>query len=315
FTSRHVPPGSHSVAVCAGQGAFLFLPGDFILTLLRTLLRAVRFQSSFRKTLIVTAVSVVAICGGGSPYNAALAASMPDESGPAQELVNNSGLEAQGASTAIAPGWSYYTPADASADYALDANGQHGGGTAQRINLSSGKTTLMQNLSFKAETKYRALVWLRADKPTRVQLGLRRADNGYAYALKTVFVSATWTQFEFYGYAEDTNGYLTINVQEPGQVWVDDASVLAWASPLRPYSSASATIPREYFGQHMHQPSNSSAWPSVPFGARRLWDTSANWADIAACAQPAGNGTCAGGVQYNWSYLDTKVAEAEAHGV
>lgn len=40
------------------------------------------------------------------------------------------------------------------------------------------------------------------------------------------------------------------------------------------------TIPREYFGLHIHRADQGTAWPTVPFGSWRLWDAYVTWADI-----------------------------------
>lgn len=295
------------------------------------------FQPGFRKVIIVSALSLLTACGGGSSGGGTSSStssgpssstpsggnggsggvSAPDESGPASsEMLNNPGFDSQGNTWAVtAPGWVYYTPPNASASYALDTNESHGGGNSQRVSVASGETAFMQGpIAVREGVKYGIAVWLKASKPTRVQLVLHRASDGFAYAAKTVIVQADWKQYGFYGYTENTNGQFTIKVKEPGQVWIDDATMIAWASPLRPYSSASQTIPLTFFGQHMHQHNNSASWPAVPFGTRRLWDTSATWADIASCSQVRSDGTCAVAIQYNWNYLDAKVNEAQAHG-
>jgi len=54
----------------------------------------------------------------------------------------------------------------------------------------------------------------------------------------------------------------------------------------------------------LHLGATDLAWPSVPFGGLRLWDTSTGWAQI---------NTADG--QYDWSTLDGFVSAAQAHGV
>lgn len=39
-------------------------------------------------------------------------------------------------------------------------------------------------------------------------------------------------------------------------------------------------IPREYFGLHIHRADQGTAWPSVPFGSWRLWDSYVGWAQL-----------------------------------
>ena len=68
---------------------------------------------------------------------------------------------------------------------------------------------------------------------------------------------------------------------------------------------AQTSVPPAFFGMHMHAGVVSrQPWPVVPFGSTRLWDSHVDWAEV----NPAK------GV-YNWSYLDTWLAEAKLHNI
>ena len=54
----------------------------------------------------------------------------------------------------------------------------------------------------------------------------------------------------------------------------------------------------------LHLGSSNLAWPTVPFGSLRLWDTSTGWAQI----------NTAQGV-YDWSNLDGFISASQAHGI
>ena len=60
-----------------------------------------------------------------------------------------------------------------------------------------------------------------------------------------------------------------------------------------------APVPREYFGLHIHRADQGTAWPSVPFGSWRLWDSYVGWAQL----EPTKG-------QWDFSRLDRYVAMA-----
>lgn len=41
-----------------------------------------------------------------------------------------------------------------------------------------------------------------------------------------------------------------------------------------------APVPRDYFGLHIHRADQGTAWPTVPFGSWRLWDSYVGWAQL-----------------------------------
>ncbi len=59
-------------------------------------------------------------------------------------------------------------------------------------------------------------------------------------------------------------------------------------------------IPREYFGLHIHRADQGTAWPGVPFGSWRLWDSYVGWAQL----EPKKG-------QWDFTRLDRYVAMAE----
>jgi hypothetical protein len=45
-------------------------------------------------------------------------------------------------------------------------------------------------------------------------------------------------------------------------------------------ATASGSIPLQYFGLHIHRADAGTAWPNVPFGSWRLWDSNVGWAQL-----------------------------------
>jgi len=63
-------------------------------------------------------------------------------------------------------------------------------------------------------------------------------------------------------------------------------------------------IPPTFFGLHIHHATNTTAWPTVPFGSWRLWDTYSDWAHL----EPERG-------KWNFSNTDKQVTLAEQHGI
>jgi hypothetical protein len=81
-------------------------------------------------------------------------------------------------------------------------------------------------------------------------------------------------------------------------------------APARAVSATSATgaIPAQYFGFNLHPEvlqigNNSIPWPTIPFGAVRLWGSETTWNDL----NPA-NGV------YDWTNLDQALSVSETNG-
>ena len=60
--------------------------------------------------------------------------------------------------------------------------------------------------------------------------------------------------------------------------------ILIWLA-LRSSAAApgpSGAIPATFFGLQMHKPlvADGQPWPTVPFGAGRLWDSGVSWAEV-----------------------------------
>lgn len=66
------------------------------------------------------------------------------------------------------------------------------------------------------------------------------------------------------------------------------------------HAQATAPIPLQYFGLHIHRADQGGAWPNVPFGSWRLWDAYVTWANL----QPATD-------KWDFSRLDRYVAIAQ----
>jgi len=65
-----------------------------------------------------------------------------------------------------------------------------------------------------------------------------------------------------------------------------------------------ATMPRSYFGLHIHRPTVAGKWPTVLFGAWRLWDANVNWMDL----EPQRG-------RWDFARLDADIARAQAAGI
>ena len=101
-------------------------------------------------------------------------------------------------------------------------------------------------------------------------------------------------------------GVLALLAAVAGMVSCAGIASSSTSSPSSPTSQASAdAIPSIYMGMQMNSGTISrQPWPSVPFGAQRLWDSGVSWQDI----NPAD------GV-YNWTLLDEWLSAAQAHNV
>jgi hypothetical protein len=82
-------------------------------------------------------------------------------------------------------------------------------------------------------------------------------------------------------------------------IWLVSRSSTAPTSPSGP-------IPATFFGLQMHKPTitDGQPWPTVPFGAGRLWDSGVSWAELNK----------AQGV-YDWQILDKWLIKYHEHGV
>ena len=90
------------------------------------------------------------------------------------------------------------------------------------------------------------------------------------------------------------------------QVAICLVSIAAVAGGTDADTAPNGPIPATLFGMHMHKPmiEDNEPWPTVPFGAGRLWDTGTYWAEINT-----GNG------KYDWDLLDKWLAKFHEHGI
>jgi hypothetical protein len=87
-------------------------------------------------------------------------------------------------------------------------------------------------------------------------------------------------------------------------IWLVLISSSAMAADAVP--GPSGPIPATFFGLHMHKPvvMGNQPWPTVPFGAGRLWDCGVAWAQVNTSK----------GV-YDWSLLDKWLTAYHEHGI
>jgi hypothetical protein len=78
---------------------------------------------------------------------------------------------------------------------------------------------------------------------------------------------------------------------------------LVFGAPVQGQTD-NGSIPKEYFGLHIHRADRGTAWPKVPFGSWRLWDAYVTWADMESAPG-----------KWDFSRLDRYVAMAKLAGV
>jgi hypothetical protein len=71
-------------------------------------------------------------------------------------------------------------------------------------------------------------------------------------------------------------------------------------------SGPSGAVPASFFGLQMHKPLvlNGQPWPTVPFGAGRLWDSGISWTEVNKSQ-----------ASYDWEILDKWLARYHEHGI
>lgn len=70
------------------------------------------------------------------------------------------------------------------------------------------------------------------------------------------------------------------------------------------FAASPGTIPREYFGLHIHRAATTTPFPAIPFGSWRLWDAAVSWSNL----EPVPG-------KWNFEKLDKLVSLAEARKV
>ncbi len=71
---------------------------------------------------------------------------------------------------------------------------------------------------------------------------------------------------------------------------------------VRTLTPSKQPIPAVFFGMHIHRAGSTTAWPSVPVPARRLWDARVTWPDL----EPSKG-------QWRFGTLDNCLAMAQEH--
>lgn len=129
---------------------------------------------------------------------------------------------------------------------------------------------------------YRASLKLRAAKPMRVEVMMRRDVHPYdPFALRTVQVGPAWQRVEIEGRPiAGKGGSLRVIPNEVDvDVWVDDVRIEPGpAQDFRPVLEQ--PIAPELFGLHMMRLGMHSNWPKFDPGIVRLWDARTTWKDL-----------------------------------
>jgi len=115
-------------------------------------------------------------------------------------------------------------------DYAQDQKNPHGGTSCQRIDIHTAQTgnfQLVQTLRLETGKTYTGGFYLRADHPMTIHVLLRQAAQPAAtYGSASATVDTTWKQITATGtIGPDSITYLMVQADEPGTLWVDDASL------------------------------------------------------------------------------------------
>ncbi|WP_188187093.1 glycosyl hydrolase [Nonomuraea sp. SYSU D8015] len=227
----------------------------------------------------------------------------------AKGLLRNPGFE--GTHKKVAPGWrvqSWGAPAPKKAF--TPAEKAHGGRLAQRFQVTAHpeRVHLVQRLRFAGGRTYRAGIWVRAAAPVDVTLQVRgEQGDSQTFAVRTVRAGTGWQLIEATGTApRDLCGSFRVSLGAPGTVWIDDASLTDVTAVRRvtPLSHL-GTIPADYFGMHMKcRGCSGDTWPSIGFGAWRMWDNGVRWRDL----EP---------VKGTWSFatMDSFLSSAGKYGV
>lgn len=119
--------------------------------------------------------------------------------------------------------------------YAKDTNDPHSGGACQRIAVTDvqragnnpNAVQLVQPLALAQGTRYKAALWVRADKPASVEFSLREAAWPYTYyGSRTFTVSKGWQEITTEApVSKKGDTFLMLKIWQPATIWVDDASI------------------------------------------------------------------------------------------
>lgn len=120
--------------------------------------------------------------------------------------------------------------ADLSVSYDRDENNPHSGKVCQKIvvpDIKKGQAQFIQYVAALPGKQVYGSLWIRAEKPTSVQLILRDSlEYKSNYGVKEATVSTEWQRLEVSGTVTNPNTVtLLLAVRQVGTVWVDDASM------------------------------------------------------------------------------------------
>lgn len=244
----------------------------------------------------------------------------------AQQLLANPGFELGTAlagcesgtlrvSGSVGQGWrdnSCWIASSSSLAYGLDSINPRAGGASQTMSAPGGVGQLSTAVTLNSGKKYTASIWLRADQPMEVALQLRAEGGSYTnYGSLVAKVGTAWQQFTFDAYGPMVSGGVSagglyVLMQQPGKLWLDDASVtVVGDSPVGVLRTD--VVPKSYFGMHIHR---DPRWPGVAgtIGSYRMWDTNGTqWADIYPIDPSLGG-------MPDWTEFDARLNAAIANG-
>lgn len=187
-------------------------------------------------------------------------------------------------------------------------------GRAIKVTLTRGLFQLVQPVLLPVDSQLQAGVWMRADTPMVVKVGLRQSGPPYQeYGVRSMRVTDAWTWVEA---STATHGLwdqagrqalFLISSASPGALWLDEASLKGAASDL---VLPAAEVPPSYFGTHVHHSVNlRSAQAESGAGAVRIWDSSqSQWFQVQKRRPRQGQRN------HEWGALDERVNLASQKG-
>jgi len=115
-------------------------------------------------------------------------------------------------------------------DYSQEQNNPHSGASCQRIDIHTTppkNVQFIQTLQLQTGKTYSGGLYVRADHPMKVHLLLRQAAQPCSiYGSTDATADTTWKQITATGkIGQDRITYLMLQADEPGTIWIDDASL------------------------------------------------------------------------------------------
>lgn len=187
-------------------------------------------------------------------------------------------------------------------------------GRALKVSLSRGRFQLVQPFELPLDAQLRAGVWMRADPPMVVKVGLRQSGPPYQeHGVRTLRIQDEWTWVEA---TSATHGLwdragrqalFLVTSATPGNLWLDEASLKVAPSTL---TLPPMEVPPAYFGTHVHHAVNlKSAQAESGAGAVRIWDSSqSQWFQVQKRRPRPGQ------KNHEWGALDERVSLASQKG-